>query len=269
MTTTYVVPADDFATSNQFIMITDPPPSYAESVRRAKRSRDRASIAPSEDFPVPGSSEGIQVMTERSYLLPTSAESEAPLELTLFQKLGEYFRPLGRREYWLPIVHLLIVNFPFTLIAWLYLFLGVLVGTTLLLTLPLGALIWWLTLIGSRYFANVEIRLQCYFHDIQYTSAQRAIFYQPSSEIDPESGVPIQHTFLQNSYAMFLDWEGSYIPIFHFLVVKAAITLVLTILAIVVIPPGIIFVIPAPYILRLFRRVGRWQAHVALEGLSR
>jgi len=67
----------------------------------------------------------------------------------------------------------------------------------------------------------------------------------------------------------FVDWEGSYIPIFHFLVVKSAITLVLTVLTIVVVPPAIILVLPAPYILRLFRRIGKWQADIAIEGLSR
>ncbi len=141
MNITYLAPADDFGASNQFILNTEPPPSYAESIRRAKRSRNRARIPGSDTAPVPGRNGVNPVMTERSPLLKNGAPSEErtqSVELTLSKKLKEYFRQLGRREYWLPVLHLLILNFPFALVAWLYLFLGVFIGTTLLLTLPLG-----------------------------------------------------------------------------------------------------------------------------------
>jgi hypothetical protein len=66
----------------------------------------------------------------------------------------------------------------------------------------------------------------------------------------------------------FLDWEGSYLPIFHFLVIKASIALVLTPFLLVVLPPAIILICPAPLVLRLVRNIGLWQAQIALEGLA-
>ena len=39
-----------------------------------------------------------------------------------------YFRPMGRRTYWSALLHLLIVNFPFALLAWVYLFVFTLVS---------------------------------------------------------------------------------------------------------------------------------------------
>ncbi|KAF8325182.1 uncharacterized protein EI90DRAFT_3129023 [Cantharellus anzutake] len=276
MSAVYMTPGDNFATSyHHTTTITEPPPSYADSVRRAKRARHRASISSSGTFPDPENDED-NLVSERSPLLQNVAgvhgsrqqQHQARVQSAPSRRLRKYFRPLRRKAYWLPVLHLILLNFLFALVAWLYLFLGVLIGTTLLLTLPLGTLIWWLTLIGSRFFADAEIRMQSYFHGIQPPPQRRAVFHQPPVEIDPESGIPIQRTFLQNSYDMFLDWEGSYIPIFHFLVVKAPITLVLTIFALVVIPPAVILIIPAPYVLRLFRRIGKWQALIAVEGLS-
>ena len=103
----------------------DEPPSYSEAVRRAKRARRRTAsinvppdldertplLAPTSDFPISNLSHG-----------------------------SRYFSPMIQSQYWLPVFHLLIINFPFALIVWVYLFVGVLVGTTLLLTLPLGEL---------------------------------------------------------------------------------------------------------------------------------
>jgi hypothetical protein len=66
----------------------------------------------------------------------------------------------------------------------------------------------------------------------------------------------------------FLDWEGSYLPIFHFLVIKASIALVLTPFLLAVVPLLIILILPAPLALRLVRNIGLWQAQVALEGLA-
>ena len=44
---------------------------------------------------------------------PVSPLSETPLPLS--RRLRRYFRPLGRREYWLSAFHLTVVNFPFAL----------------------------------------------------------------------------------------------------------------------------------------------------------
>lgn len=101
------------------------PPSYHEAVRRAKRATNRTSIAtlPDDD--------------ERTPLLVIDSE---PTVVSPPFTLSGYFEPLIRRDHWLSVIHLILINFPFALVVWLYLFLGVLVGTTLLLTLPLGML---------------------------------------------------------------------------------------------------------------------------------
>jgi hypothetical protein len=39
-----------------------------------------------------------------------------------------YFRPMGRRAYWSSLLHLLIINFPYALLAWVYLFVFTLVS---------------------------------------------------------------------------------------------------------------------------------------------
>ncbi len=39
-----------------------------------------------------------------------------------------YFRPIGRRVYWSALFHLLVINFPYALLAWVYLFVFTLVS---------------------------------------------------------------------------------------------------------------------------------------------
>jgi hypothetical protein len=39
-----------------------------------------------------------------------------------------YFRPVGRRAYWSALFHLLVINFPYALLAWVYLFVFTLVS---------------------------------------------------------------------------------------------------------------------------------------------
>lgn len=48
------------------------------------------------------------------------------------RSLKRYFRPLWRRAYYLPVLHLLLVNFAYGLIAFVYLFVGTLVSFLLL-----------------------------------------------------------------------------------------------------------------------------------------
>lgn len=39
-----------------------------------------------------------------------------------------YFRPMGRGAYWSALLHLLVINFPYALLAWIYLFVFTLVS---------------------------------------------------------------------------------------------------------------------------------------------
>jgi type IV secretory pathway TrbD component len=54
----------------------------------------------------------------------------------------------------------MLINFPFALAAWVLLFCGVVLGTTLLITLPFGVVFWFLTLFLSRSFARAEVGLK-------------------------------------------------------------------------------------------------------------
>jgi hypothetical protein len=65
--------------------------------------------------------------------LPDDHLSHAPA-LTRHRARGwrtrwrHYFRPIGRRAYWSALLHLLVINFPYALLAWLYLFVFTLVS---------------------------------------------------------------------------------------------------------------------------------------------
>jgi hypothetical protein len=39
-----------------------------------------------------------------------------------------YFRPVGRKAYWSALLHLMVFNFPYALVAWVYLFVFTLVS---------------------------------------------------------------------------------------------------------------------------------------------
>ncbi|KAL5507041.1 hypothetical protein ACEPAH_6497 [Sanghuangporus vaninii] len=197
-------------------------------------------------------------------------ESAAPSSR---KSLKRYFRPLWRRSYYRPLAHLLIINFPFALVTFLYLFVGTLVGTSLLIALPLGAVLCWLNLAGARAFAKAEIALQTYFHGpllIHDTSAPYPIFSRANSTpsmLEAGQGTPhSQPSFLRNTYIMFTD-QTSYQALFYFLVIKPSITLFLTLGLIVLVPASFILIVPAPAVLRAVRRIGVWQANIALEGL--
>ncbi|KAJ3981660.1 hypothetical protein F5890DRAFT_1556626 [Lentinula detonsa] len=53
---------------------------------------------------------------------------------------ARYFLPLTRSVYWRSLTHLVLINFPFALAAWVYLFVFTVTGTALLIALPLGAI---------------------------------------------------------------------------------------------------------------------------------
>jgi hypothetical protein len=102
--------------------------------------------------------QNLSISTDDSFGAPNPTLPPESPHRSLGSRIRKYFRPLFRRKYYKALFHLCILNFPFALIVWIYLFVGTLVGTTLLLSLPLGAMIWWLTLLGSRAFRNAEVR---------------------------------------------------------------------------------------------------------------
>ena len=59
----------------------------------------------------------------------------------------------------------------------------------------------------------------------------------------------------------------SYQALFYFLVIKPSITLILTISLLVLFPLSFVLILPAPAFLRAMRKLGIWQANVAIEGL--
>jgi len=59
----------------------------------------------------------------------------------------------------------------------------------------------------------------------------------------------------------------SYQAVFYFLVIKPAITLLITLGLLALGVPLLILIIPAPAILRAVRKIGIWQANIAMEGL--
>ncbi|KAH9986216.1 hypothetical protein BJV74DRAFT_845426 [Russula compacta] len=69
-----------------------------------------------------------------------------------------------------------------------------------------------------------------------------------------------------DDYPKFTD-PTSYQALFYFLVIKPGITILLSLLLIVLVPVSLLLIVPVPAMLRLVRRVGMWQAHVAVEGL--
>ncbi|QRW21665.1 hypothetical protein RhiXN_06654 [Rhizoctonia solani] len=156
-----------------------------------------------------------------------------------------------------------------------------LLGTTLLITLPFGVVFWFLTLFLSRSFARAELHLQSKFHRplrVAPADPPRPIFYrsrppedieraltEPGTEVDVDPTT--ETSFLKNSYSMFTD-PSSFQPLFYFLVIKASITLVVTPLVLALAPVCIILVLPAPAMLRIVRRIGAWQANLAIEALS-
>jgi hypothetical protein len=90
-------------------------------------------------------------------------------------------------------------------------------------------------------------------------------------------------SFYRNAYAMVSDSMAadllgsqillqftdatSYQSLFYFLVIKPSITLVFGIMLVVLVPVSFALVLPAPAMLRVVRRLGIWQANIAVEGL--
>jgi hypothetical protein len=72
---------------------------------------------------------------------------------------GRYFRPLVQSVYYRPLFHLMVVNFPYALAAWVYLFVFTVVRLTLLSSSALLFLIFATTflLVFSEYCAKASI----------------------------------------------------------------------------------------------------------------
>ncbi|KAJ3711466.1 hypothetical protein DFJ43DRAFT_1008882 [Lentinula guzmanii] len=216
---------------------------------------------------------------------------------------ARYFRPLTRPVYWRSLTHLVLVNFPFALAAWVYLFVFTVTGTTLLIALPLGAILCFFNLLGARAFSRAELFIQTRFHSpLHYPlSVLHAAASSPTTTITTTttSSSPITHliatypiftrsrhpsaselesgqavvgeevtemSFYKNTYSMFTD-PTSFQALFYFLVIKPAITLLFITFLLTICVPLLVLVIPAPVVLRVCRRIGRWQAVVAVEGL--
>ncbi|KAG9082770.1 hypothetical protein FRC06_004864 [Ceratobasidium sp. 370] len=283
---------------------TEAPPPYSQEPRRARRPT-RSTVDPDEsdedEVPTPNSTEATPLLNGRTWRRRRRAASYSTtasytgidfrsLILGNYTTSGEsrYFTPLSRRVYWRALLHLTAINFPFALAAWVLLFCGVVLGTTLLITLPFGVVFWFLTLFLSRSFARAE---STFHRPLRVAPADppRPIFYRPRPAEDIERALTepgadvdvdptIETSFLKNSYSMrwpefrltlaqFMD-PSSFQPIFYFLVVKASITLVVTPLVWALAPVCLVLVVPAPAMLRIVRRVGAWQANLAIEALS-
>lgn len=213
---------------------------------------------------------------DRASVHSTTTYTFNPFSWTSWKR---YFRPLGRGLYWKSLVHLLCVNFPFAVIAWVYCFVFTLVGTTTLVALPLGASLCFLDLLGARAFARAELALQTTFHSPLYYPAPyppRPIFTRhrqlTAEEIENghmssrPDGLVRERSFYKNTYAMFTD-PTSYQALFYFIVIKPAITLGLLLFALIFVLPCLVLIVPAPAALRAVRKLGKWQGNVAVEGL--
>ncbi|KZT04117.1 uncharacterized protein LAESUDRAFT_728315 [Laetiporus sulphureus 93-53] len=184
-----------------------------------------------------------------------------------------YFRPMGKRAYYAALFHLLLLNFPYALLAWLYLFVLTVAGTTTLMALPLGAVLCFLDLIGARVISRGELALQTTFHgplahSVPHPPLPIFIRLRPPTQAELEAGLTLvpETSFYRNAYAMFTD-PTSYQALFYFLVIKPGITILTSLFLLLLVPLSFVLVFPAPAALRLARRLGIWQANVALEGL--
>jgi len=145
------------------------------------------------------------------------------------------------------------------------------------MALPLGAVLCFFNLLGARAFARGELALQTRFHSpLAYPTPYppRPIFTRTreatASEVESGSATPggqvPETSFYKNAYGMFTD-PTSYQALFYFLVIKPSITLIFSLLLLIFVVPALVLVFPAPAALRAVRKLGSWQANVAIEGL--
>ncbi|KAJ6616632.1 hypothetical protein B0H10DRAFT_1378656 [Mycena sp. CBHHK59/15] len=179
-----------------------------------------------------------------------------------------YFLPIRRKVYYKALFHLYALNFPFALAAFLFTLIFTVTGTTLLMALPLGALLCFFNLLGARAFSRGELALQTKFHGpLAYPPPYppRPIFTRMREPTTSGAQV-VETSFYKNAYAMFAD-ATSYQALFYFLVIKPSITLLFSLALLVLGVPALALIVPAPAALRAIRKLGIWQANVAVEGL--
>ncbi|KAI0644721.1 hypothetical protein C8Q79DRAFT_1112059 [Trametes meyenii] len=208
-------------------------------------------------------------------------------QLSFGARWRRYFRPLGRRAYYAALFHLVVVNFPYALVSWVFLFVFTLVGTCTLMALPLGAVLCFVDLLGARVLARGELALQTRYHAplahalpwpplpiFTRTRAPTAAQLEAGAGAGPAGvDVPVrvpvpvpEGSFYRNAYALFTD-ATSYQALFYFLVLKPGVTVLMFLLFVGLVPLAAVLVVPLPAVLRLARRMGIWQANVAVEGL--
>ncbi|KIR60258.1 hypothetical protein I312_104194 [Cryptococcus bacillisporus CA1280] len=218
-----------------------------------------------------------------------------------------FWRPVGKKDYWASVFHLIFLNFPLALLVWPPLLVGTLAGTALLITLPIGAAVWWITLFIARSAARLETIMQTYYHPLPPSKLPpyHPIFHIPlapsplptplhsptSSPSRPHSHLHSRHS--ANSNQSLHDEENpttptptqqwdkrftkcsyamfldhySYSSLSYFLLIKPVITLFSTIVIVVVLLLGGATVVGLPVALRAVKRWGKWQAEVAMENL--
>ena len=150
------------------------------------------------------------------------------------------------------------------------------VGTCTLMALPLGAVLCFVDLFGARLLARGELALQTTFHGpLSYPvpSPPLPIFTRTRAPTPAQleagvrpSAVVRETSFYRNAYAMFTD-PTSYQALFYFLVLKPGVTVLMFVFFLAIVPVAAALVVPLPAVLRLARRMGIWQANVAVEGL--
>jgi hypothetical protein len=80
--------------------------------------------------------------------------------------------------------------------------------------------------------------------------------------------LPTHNYFFLNHaiHQQFTD-PMSYQALFYFVIIKPPIAFILFLLYVILVPIAFAFVLPAPAFLRAARKMGIWQANVAVEGL--
>ena len=140
------------------------------------------------------------------------------------------------------------------------------------MALPLGAVLCFVDLLGARALARGELALQTTFHGpLSYPvpNPPLPIFGRTRAQLEagmrPGASVP-ETSFYRNAYALFTD-PTSYQALFYFLVLKPGVTVLMFVFFLAIVPVAAALVVPLPAVLRLARRMGIWQANVAVEGL--
>lgn len=135
----------------------DPPPPYRDrrarhgTLRGARRTQQQPASSEADELePAVGDAETSPLLTSRRRTIShSSLHSTHSIAHTLFsffhaenghadpvisetvsrkQRMAHYFRPLRKRMYYAALFHLLIINFPYALFVWIYLFAATIVG---------------------------------------------------------------------------------------------------------------------------------------------